>query len=223
LAELQKGAPEIEVLDMSRGKENKVKLAAKNLWQSFKDKVARKATQAARDEQLKKDIVRDLESKLADTRQVKPQHVLEAERQAQGTIQQLVDELKSLGEQPRAGNLDEYVRNTMAIQQWVDNYRQMRGQLVNHKRMIYKEMLRRTSSGQKELMKDLIKLGEGTGPLTLEAIDSLLIRIEPKFSSIGDMIKSGLLDPQMSLDPSTSTPSGSLADPSLSIDHSKST
>ncbi|MDP3981284.1 MAG: hypothetical protein Q8Q33_07730, partial [Chlamydiota bacterium] len=122
LAEVESGVEEIEVIDTSKGKENRIKLAAKNLWQSFKDKVSRKAAKAEKDKTLNKDFVDDLNEALADPERVVPIEViierekaplleLSAQYRGQDSVlgRQIAEKIEALAEEGNAAETLTYL------------------------------------------------------------------------------------------------------------------
>jgi tetratricopeptide (TPR) repeat protein len=60
-------------------------------------------------------------------------------------------------------------------------------------------------------------------PLTLDVFHDLLIRFEPKFSPIDNLVNAGLLDPKMPIQPSEGAVPDRLSEPASSIEHARST
>jgi hypothetical protein len=123
-------------------------------------------------------------------------------------------------EVPEGVNIDEYMNRALAIQNWLSNYR--RSNMRAHRGTLKNRLLAQTPENQKDLVQRLMRLGDSDRPLNLREIHPIIIADEPKFAPIESLMKIGLLDPQIPLEPSTSAP-GTPSDPSLSIDHSRST
>jgi hypothetical protein len=174
---------------------------------------------------------KNLASAVADIERVKPAYVREAEEKGlapvEKTMQELVGQIEPLQQGvPQAENLNAYGERVISIQNWVGMYRQALRDRMNQRGAINNRLMAQTPEPQKELMGKLISLGQGdpeSSTVTLGAIHDILVSAEPRFSVFSDLMDSGLIDPEMPLQPSQSSVPDQLSEPASSIEHIRST
>jgi hypothetical protein len=134
-----------------------------------------------------------------------------------GAFASLSDDL--LGKAPEKTGLDEYTKQVVNVENWVRMYREA----TPARRKALRVGLRTRPSSQQGLGKMLIDLGESGQPsLSLKEVHQVLVAKESKFRSIESMMDSGLIDPQMPLQPSQGAVPDQLSEPASSIEHERS-